>query len=523
MTIAYDMALEDNYPFDGSPVHSRPDVAQRSESVPSLYTRLVRDADRYPDTAFVIEAETGDACDYRTMLRAVHYAQGVLGVPPRTMVMLMPPGIATSIIWLAALTGGHTIIPLAPDAGQAERAQVIKRFHPHLICASTAGEVADFLAAGAQYLPPMQISEVPSAPIASFPRPTSGQLVLHTSGTTGDPKWIALDAEAIAWTAEQIRLHHHLQPHDRGLTPLPFFHINAPVVTLCASLMAGATAIIARRFSQRSFWEWIDRYAVTWTSVVPTIIAFLLRDPTPHEVPKRLRFVRSASSPLPVKDLLAFEQRFGVPIIETYGLTEACSQVCANPVPPGQRIPGSVGYPVGVQLAICWPRDQDEPGGLRPVPPGMQGEICVSGPSITRGYLDGVSASAFQDGWFRTGDLGYQDEQGALFITGRIREIIKRGGETIAPRAIEEVLMQFPDMHEVAVIGRADSDYGEVPVAFVVTDHPWTAAETAAALQLCREHLSAYQIPVAFLPIEALPRTPSGKIQRGVLRDLASQ
>ncbi len=522
MTIAFDMSLEDNFPFGGRPLHSLPDVAQRSASHPTLYTRLVSDADRYPDVAFVIEAETGEACDYRTMLRAVHIAQGLLGDQPRTIVLLMPPGIATSIIWLAALTGGHTIIPLAPDVGQAERSQVMARFHPHLITAASDAEVADFVAAGARYLPPLQISELAPDTKPNRPDPKPGKLVLHTSGTTGDPKWIALDAEAIAWTAEQIRLHHHLQARDRGLTPLPFFHINAPVVTLCASLMAGATAIIARRFSQRSFWDWIERYEVTWASVVPTIVAFLLRDPLQHTVPERLRFVRSASSPLPVKDLVAFEERFGIPIIETYGLTEACSQVCANPLPPGRRIPGSVGYPVGVQLAICLPREQDDLEGLRPVPPGSQGEICVSGPSIARGYLDGVSASAFQDGWFRTGDLGYQDEHGALFITGRIREIIKRGGETIAPRAIEEILMQLPDMHEVAVVGRPDGDYGEVPVAFVVTGHPWTPADTSAAMRICRAHLSAFQIPVAFLPIEALPRTPSGKIQRGVLRDLAS-
>src|SRR5262249_12600093 len=152
-----------------------------------------------------------------------------------------------------------------------------------------------------------------------------------------------------------------LSPSDRGLAVLPFFHINAPVVSLCASLMAGSTVVIAPRFSRSRFWEWIETYQITWVSIVPTILAMLLQTERPGFVPAYLRFVRTASAPLPAIQLVQFEQRFGIPVIETYGLTEAASQICANPLPPERHIAGSVGKPVGVLLRICQPRTFERP------------------------------------------------------------------------------------------------------------------------------------------------------------------
>ncbi len=260
-----------------------------------------------------------------------------------------------------------------------------------------------------------------------------------TSGTTGDPKGVILDASQIAWTADHICTSHRLSPTDRGLTVLPFFHVNGPVVGLCASIMAGSTIVIARKFSRSHFWSWIEEYQVTWASVVPSIVMILLGTDKPAFLPGALRFMRTGTAALPATDLRAFEAKFGIPLIETYGLSEAASQVTANPLPPGRHKPGSAGLHVGVALRICRPRaDGDE--DLHDVPRGETGEICISGPSVIPAYYGNADKESFQHGWFRTGDLGYQDEEGYLFLTGRLREVIIRGGENIAPREVKEDL-----------------------------------------------------------------------------------
>jgi acyl-CoA synthetase (AMP-forming)/AMP-acid ligase II len=303
--------------------------------------------------------------------------------------------------------------------------------------------------------------------------PREGSVCLTTSGTTGEPKGVILKEHQIAWTANHVRISHQLSSQDRGLTVLPFYHVNAPVVSLCASLLAGGTVIIAQRFSRRHFWSWIERYPVSWASIVPTIVAILLETEKPSFLPGTLRFVRTGSASLPAADLQAFEARFSIPVIETYGLSEAASQVAANPIPPGVHKPGSAGRPVGVDLRICLPRTNESGETLHDVAPGETGEICVAGPSIIDGYQNNSGREAFQDGWFRTGDLGYLDEDGYLFIKGRSREVINRGGENIAPREVEEVLTGHAAIREVAAVGRPDPIYGELGVAYIAVDDTW--------------------------------------------------
>ena len=223
--------------------------------------------------------------------------------------------------------------------------------------------------------------------------------------------------------------------------------------------------------------------------------------------------MRSASAPLPVAHLRAFEQRFGLPLVETYGLTEAASTVAANPVPPGVHKPGSVGPPLGADIRICVPLQPDEHADLRDVEPGEEGEICLAGPGIIDGYEDGADAESFQDGWFRTGDLGHRDEDGYLYVTGRLRDIIVRGGNNISPREIEEVLMEHPAVREVAVVGRPDPIQGELPVAYVVPQHPQPGLEDDLA-RFAAQRLSRYKVPAAFHIVDALPHGANGKIQR---------
>jgi len=329
---------------------------------------------------------------------------------------------------------------------------------------------------------------------------------------------VVLSERQVAWTADHIRTSHHLSTRDRGLTVLPFFHVNAPVVSLCSSLLAGSTVVIARRFSRRNFWSWIERYQVTWASIVPTIVAILLETERPAFLPGALRFVRTGSAALPAAHLLAFEARFGIPVIETYGLSEAASQVVANPLPPGVHKPGSAGQPVGVDLRICYPRTDASGELLRDAGPGETGEICIAGPSVIGSYQDNTGQEAFQDGWFRTGDLGYLDEDGYLFIRGRLREVIKRGGETIAPREVEEALLSHAAVREAAVVGRPDAIYGEQVVAYVAVKGAWSAEMARELQQHAAQRLSPQKVPVDFTALDALPRSATGKLERRLLR-----
>src|SRR5712691_935312 len=348
--------------------------------------------------------------------------------------------------------------------------------------------------------------------------PVGGHVCLMTSGTTGDPKGVILDEYQIAWTADHVRTSHRLSPADRGLTALPFFHVNGPVVGLCASIMAGSTIVIARKFSRRHFWSWMEEYQVTWASIVPSMVTILLLTDKPAFLPGGLRFMRTGAAALPATDLRAFEGKFGIPLIETYGLSEAASEVTANPVPPGRHKPGSAGLPVGVSLRICRPQ-ADGDDGMHDVLRGETGEICISGPSVISAYYGHADKESFQNGWFRTGDIGYQDEEDYLYITGRLRDVIIRGGENIAPREVEEVLESYPAVREAAVIGRPDAVYGEHVVAYIVANGPWSPELAQRLHEYAAQRLSAHKVPVDFIAVDALPKNALGKVAHRLLQE----
>jgi acyl-CoA synthetase (AMP-forming)/AMP-acid ligase II len=493
---------------------------------PTLDGALAHWARDRPQESFVIEVETGRTLTYSAALRSVRDLQVWLGEPPRTIAVALPAGIESMVLWLAALTGGHRLVPCSPDATAAEYADLAQRWHPDLYVAAAVDPVRGALGQRAAAIDGHRLRDLTRPGPADRDDSASrwhsreGELALTTSGTTGAPKGLRLRADAIAWTADQIRRSHKLTAEDRGLAVLPFYHVNAPVVSLCTTLIAGATVIIAPRFSLSRFWTWIERERITWASVVPTLVALLLRGEEPRRVPESLRFVRTASAPLPVVHMRAFERRFGVPLIETYGLSEAASTVTANPVPPGIHKPGSVGQPLdGMEVRICTPADSQEAGALCDVERGHEGEVCVRGPSVIAGYEARAVDPSFIDGWFRTGDLGYQDTDGYLYLTGRLRDVINHGGHKIAPRAIEEVLLSHPNVREVAVIGQPDPLYGERVVAYVV---PEAGTQPCAELNdllvaYCAQHLSAYKVPEEVVVVARLPRTGTGKVQRHLL------
>lgn len=496
-------------------------VSQQSDQIEqhALIRGLERQAAIQPQAAFIVEAESGHELGYAQALYALYTLRRALGDQPRRIVLAFPAGIANGLLWLSALSGGHHLIPVSPNATAEEKAAIARRHRPDILCVECEEDANGFCSPQAMLL---TLSEcemlIGQARPCSSLEPLEGYAYLTTSGSTGEPKWVVLSERQIAWTATQIRASHGLSSRDRGLSVLPFFHVNAPVVSLCASLLAGSMVVIARRFSRQQFWSWIERYQITWASIVPTIVAILLETARPAFLPGTLRFVRTGSAALPPADLRAFEERFGIPVIETYGLSEAASQVVANPVPPGLHKPGSAGLPTGVELRICAPREHADEQELRDVAAGEIGEICISGPAVIRAYQHNEGQEAFQAGWFRTGDLGYLDAEGYLFIKGRKREAINRGGENIAPREIEEVIQSHPAVRETAVVGRPDPIYGEQPVAYLTVREGWHAESAAQLRQHIARHLSAPKIPIDLIILDELPRNGTGKIDRRLLR-----
>ena len=503
-----------------------------------LHNQLIHWANIAPEHISIVEAETGQSMTYRHCLSAVQKMRQLLGIQPRNLMLTLSGGIADAVLWLAALTGGHMLVPLAPDAQEEERARAVSMYKPDVLFVEQAEEARGFPGAAAAQIVTRQACELLieqarteqgterdrkgcSYPGTLFPS-VKGHVCFMTSGTTGDPKGVILDASQIAWTADHVRTSHRLSPTDRGLTVLPFFHVNGPVVGLCASIMAGSTIVIARKFSRSHFWSWIEAYQVTWASIVPTMVAILLLTDKPAFLPGVLRFMRTGAAALPAANLRAFEAKFGISLIETYGLSEAASEVTANPVPPGRHKPGSAGLPVGVSLRICRPHiDGDD--RLHDVPRGETGEICISGPSVISAYYGNADKEAFQEGWFRTGDIGFQDEEGYLYITGRLRDVIIRGGENIAPREVEEVLETYPAVREAAVIGRPDPVYGEEVVAYIVVNGPMTPELAKALHEYAARRLSAHKVPVDFIAVDALPKSALGKVEHRLLQKRDAQ
>ncbi len=346
--------------------------------------------------------------------------------------------------------------------------------------------------------------------------PQDHALLMYTSGTTGRPKGVVHTHSSLLAGGWTTAIAHRLGPQDRGLCVLPIYHINGLCVTVMGALVSGGSLAVCARFSASRFWDQAAEVGATWFSVVPTIISHLLHcEAGPDdETRARLRFGRSASSALAVEVQSAFETRFGVPIIETMGLTETAAQILSNPLPPGIRKIGSPGIAFGNQVAILAP-------DLSECAPGVEGEIAVRGPNVMLEYLDNPQATAdtFAGDWLRTGDLGRKDADGYVFVTGRLKELIIKGGENIAPREIDEALYSHGDVIEAAAFARACTTYGERVEAAVKVREGSTLTD-ADLIALCVERVGAFKSPDCVHFLDELPKGPSGKIQRRLLVDL---
>ena len=333
-------------------------------------------------------------------------------------------------------------------------------------------------------------------------------LVLHTSGTTSRPKLVPLRHRNLAYSAKNIARTYGLTPDDVALCVMPLFHIHGLMASVMATLRSGGTVVVPPRFDPMTFWPTATEHRATWYSAVPTIHQLLLLRNRGERPPgaDRLRFIRSSSSALSPETMRQLEDRFGAPVLEAYGMTEASHQMASNPLPPEDRRPGTVGKETGVEIGIL-----GEAGEL--LAENLVGEVVIRGPSVIDGYADNpqADAAAFTEGWFRTGDQGVLDADGYLALVGRLKEMINRGGEKIAPREIDEVLLQHPAVGEAVAFGSPHPAWGEEVAAAVVLKEPIAEKELLA---FARERLADYKVPRKLYIVEAIPRTATGKIQR---------
>jgi len=350
------------------------------------------------------------------------------------------------------------------------------------------------------------------APSQQSISPNDVAVLLPTSGTTSRPKIVPQTHASICTSAYAHGAALALKETDRCLNVLPLFHGHGLHATLATSLAAGASVVCTPGFDVNSFSAWLTAFQPTWYSAVPTMYQAMLaqaRHNGEQLASYRLRFVRSSSAPLPPRTFAELEQTFDAPVIEWYGMTEVTSSpIACNPLPPRQRKAGSVGVPVSLDVAIM-----DEGGAL--LPSGRTGEVVVRGASVTAGYDGNPSATkaAFAGDWFKTGDLGYFDTDGYLFLVGRIREIINRGGEKIAPQEVDEVLLDHPAVAEAVTFAVPHASLGE-DIASAVVLRPHSLATPKDIRQFASGRIAEFKVPRQVLILPELPKGPTGKLKR---------
>ncbi len=438
-----------------------------------------------------------------------------IGVGPSGAVLVdVGDPLSFAVVQLSALASGRRAVPV--DTGQpvSEPARLGALIGGASIVVSDRALDRDLLGTpscgidATTFLPSaVRDGDVPSA---SPDAPGEGSVVLFTSGSTGTPKGVELPESQLLFVARAVARHNCLSDQDRGFNSLPLFHVNAEVVGLLATLVAGATLVLDRRFRRTGFWDLLAERRITWLNAVPAILAVLSKT-GPLAFPAGLRFVRSASAPLPEPVRAALGD---VPLVVSWGMTEGASQITATPLGAPTR-PGSVGVPVGSEVQV---RGEDG----RVLPAGELGALWVRGPGIVRRYLFGRVPERFDaDGWLSTGDLGSVSPDGWVSLAGRSDDVINRGGEKVYPAEVEDVLLGDPRVLEAVVVGRPHDVLGSVPVAYVIPQ-PGDEDDSDLAVDLtarAEAHLTRFRRPVEIIVVADLPRAPTGKVQRAELRN----
>jgi acyl-CoA synthetase (AMP-forming)/AMP-acid ligase II len=467
------------------------------------------------------------AISYRSLSDQVeHLAEVLRGAGLRSgdvVALVLPNGAELLVLFLALARAGVIAAPINPAYKADELRGLLSDIEPRAIIAAVGNDVVAVVASGlavpiwAAFLEPsgtVSLGGIPQNSRAALGAPDADDvaLLLHTSGTEGRPKIVPLTHTNVLGSAQHIAAHYALTPADRSLVVMPLFHGHGLIGAALATLASGGAAIVPPHFSASHFWESFRRHRASWYSAVPTIHEILLARADSDGAPQAgARFIRSCSAALPPVVSAALERRFGAPVVEAYGITEASHQVASNPLPPRERRAGTVGFGTGAEVAII-----DFQG--HHLPSRSAGEVVIRGPSLMRGYRNNLAAdaAAFIDGWFRTGDMGFLDDNGYLALTGRIKEMINRGGEKISPNEIDNVLRAHPSVAEVAAFGMADPKYGEEVEAAVVLRSAVTTQELQA---FCSAHLADFKVPKLIHVVSAIPKNAMGKVQR---RDLAA-
>ena len=491
-------------------------------------------ADRQPDHPYLIAPETGRALSYAELKRrsvALTRYLLALGLHKGDTVSFMAHnGYQSARLFLGAMYGGFVVQPINLLTQGAQLDYVLDHSETQVVFVAAEHRRRLDEALGriqrAIRVVPIDVDaetffDEHAVPTIALPdiAEDDDALLMYTSGTTGQPKGCLLTHKNCVAGGEFTSSAHRLGASDRVLCALPLYHINGQIVTAVAPLVHGGTVVMPHRFSASQFWELVARYRCTWINVVPTIIAYLLNAADPREqglTIDQVRFCRSASAPLPPEQHRAFERRFGIGIIETFGMTETAAPCFTNPYDAGTRKVGSPGQAFGNEAKII-----DPATGLA-LPPGESGEMMVRGDNVMRCYFkdpENTARTIEPDGWLHTGDLGFLDEDGFVFVTGRIKELIIKGGENIAPREIDEVLLRHPAVLEAAAVGMPDPNYGQEIMAAVVLK-PGFACSAQELIAFCETHLGRYKTPKALRVVNDLPKGPSGKVQRLKLLEL---
>ncbi len=492
--------------------------------------------DASPERVFLMAPESGDSLSFAQLKVAVDdvglqldrlcLSQGA------KVAFLLNNGYWTLRLFLGVMASNRVIVPLNAVAGTVQLVHVLDHSDAEVVF--VAPEYRDKLAEiMVQIERPIRVivttdEDGPAWPVsettvASPPPPTAEDiaLLLYTSGSTGLPKGAMLSHRAVTSGGRNVTEGHQLKADDRSLCVLPVYHINGAMVTVLAPLYSGGSLVMPKRFSATDYWRLVVENRCTWSSIVPTIIKYLLdragQEPFDFGNDERLaafRFARSASAPLAAVTLEQWEQVFKIPMIETLGLTETAGTVASNPLPPAARKPGSVGLPYGNEIIIINDKGDE-------CAPQVVGEIIIRGSNLFDLYYKNPQATtdSIKDGWFYTGDLGRKDEDGYIFITGRSKELIIRGGENIAPREIDDVLYKHEAILEAAAVGVDDENYGQEVVACVVIRDGYQCSENELKA-FCEAGVGKYKAPKIIYFFDDLPKGPSGKILRLKLPEL---
>ena len=491
---------------------------------PSTITELVDQfAKTTPNKNYLIDSDLDLHVSYGQLKKdilnlGIYFQQNSIKAGNKVGFML-DNGYASTLLFIGAMYHGVTIVPLNVLAGAKQIKYTIDHSECRLIFtskaylekfkgildSSNARVVEHEKYTDLQIKPQKEINA--DTPAVSEDTPA---ILIYTSGTTGVPKGVLLSHKNVLSGGKNTALAHKIKEDDVSFCVLPLYHINAEMVSMASALVSNSCVVVVSKFSVTNFWQIIERYKCTWFSVVPTIINYLLNDNFDVDSLnlKKLRFGRSASAPLSPEVHKKFEKVFNVKIIETMGLTETAAQILSNPMEKGKH--GSAGKAFGNKVRII-----DDAGNY--LDHGNPGELVIKGDNVLLEYFNNKEATvnAFnKDGYFLTGDLGVEDEDGFFFITGRKKELIIKGGENISPREIDDTLYKHNAVLEACTFGIVDDNYGEEISACVFLKENLDTNEKELK-DLCTADLGEYKTPSQIIFVDKpLPKGPSGKIQR---------